>query len=214
MPGSPAGGRSSRGTRPIRSTRGDLGKGGIAGVLPLNGDEVYCYATANVPAGESAPDERAALVDRLIDWHEPLADLFASARPEAVVRSDVWHIDTPLPAYHKGRVAILGDAAHAMTPNLAQGAGQAIEDAVVLAHHAGGSMAYVTTAVQSYSAARVGRTAALVQRSAQLAEAVQNDSPVLAGIRDTAAGLIGKVAPWQLARYTRPVDDWRPPVAS
>ncbi|MFW5416496.1 FAD-dependent monooxygenase [Nocardiopsis sp. CNT-189] len=190
------------------------GKGGVAGVLPLSGDEVYCYATANVPAGESAPDERAALVERLADWHEPLADLFAAARPEAVVRSDAWHIDTPLPAYHKGRVAILGDAAHAMTPNLAQGAGQAIEDAVVLAHHAGGSMAYVTTAVQSYSAARVGRTTALVQRSAQLAEAVQNDSPVLAGLRDTAAGLVGKVAPWQLARYTRPVDDWRPPVAS
>ncbi|MDA2814961.1 FAD-dependent monooxygenase [Nocardiopsis sp. RSe5-2] len=187
------------------------GRGGTAGVLPLSGDEVYCYVTGNVPAGERAADERAEAVSRVEDWHEPLADLFAAARPEAVVRSDVWHVDTPLPAYHKGRVALVGDTAHAMTPNLAQGACQAIEDAVVLAHHASGSMAYVPTAVQSYTASRLPRTAALVQRSAQLAEAVQNDSPVLTGLRDTAAGLVGKVAPWQLARYTRPVDDWRPP---
>ncbi|GAB3480234.1 FAD-dependent monooxygenase [Nocardiopsis coralliicola] len=189
------------------------GQGGVAGVLPLSGDEVYCYATGNVPAGASLPDERTEVVGRLEDWHEPLADLFARALPERVVRNDVWHIDTPLPAYHKGRVALLGDAAHAMTPSLAQGACQAVEDAVVLAHHARGSMAYVPIAVQSYTAARLPRTAALVQRSAQLSEAVQNDSPVLTNIRDTAAQLVGKVAPWQLARYARPTGNWRPPVA-
>jgi 2-polyprenyl-6-methoxyphenol hydroxylase-like FAD-dependent oxidoreductase len=47
-----------------------------------------------------------------------------------------WIAD-PLPAYHRGPVALLGDAAHAMTPNLGQGACQAIEDAVVLAWVAG-----------------------------------------------------------------------------
>ncbi|MBV2362802.1 FAD-dependent monooxygenase [Streptomonospora nanhaiensis] len=187
------------------------GQGGIAGVLPLTGDEVYCYATANAPAGERAEDERGALLARLADWHAPLPALAAAARPEAVRRTDVWHVDTPLPAYHKGRVALVGDTAHAMTPNLGQGAAQALEDAVVLAHHISGSMAYVPTALQSYTDARLPRTSALVQRSAQLAEAVQSDSPLAARVRDTAAGALGLVAPRLLARYTRPADDWRPP---
>ncbi|MFD0800161.1 FAD-dependent monooxygenase, partial [Streptomonospora algeriensis] len=131
--------------------------------------------------------------------------------PESVMRTDVWHVDTPLPAYHKGRVALVGDTAHAMTPNLAQGACQALEDAVVLAHHISGSIAYVPRALQPYSDARLPRTAALVQRSAQLAEAVQSESPLAARLRDTAAAVVGATAPGLLARYTRPVDDWRPP---
>src|SRR6516164_1419061 len=43
----------------------------------------------------------------------------------------------PLPSFHSGRVALLGDAAHPMTPNLGQGACQALEDAVVLSRLAG-----------------------------------------------------------------------------
>ena len=54
-----------------------------------------------------------------------------------VLHDDVYWMAEPLPAYHRGRVAILGDAAHAMTPHLGQGACQAIEDAVVLASVAG-----------------------------------------------------------------------------
>ncbi|CAM4096303.1 FAD-dependent monooxygenase [Nocardiopsis rhodophaea] len=187
------------------------GQGGVAGVLPLNGDEVYCYVTGNVPAGGSAQDEKSELVRRMDDWHAPLAELFEAARPEAIVRMDVWHVDTPLPAFHRGRVALLGDAAHAMTPNLVQGAGQAIEDAVVLAHHIDGSVAYLPTALRSYTDARLPRTSALVQRSAQLAEAVQNESPLVTILRDTAAGVVGRLAPTLLARYTRPIDDWKPP---
>ncbi|MBB6173327.1 2-polyprenyl-6-methoxyphenol hydroxylase-like FAD-dependent oxidoreductase [Nocardiopsis mwathae] len=187
------------------------GQGGVAGVLPLNGDAVYCYATGNAPAGVGSQDEKAALVRRMDDWHAPMAELFAAARPEAIVRMDVWHVDTPLPAFHKGRVALLGDAAHAMTPNLGQGAGQAMEDAVMLAHHIDGSMAYVPTALRSYTDARLPRTSALVQRSAQLAEAVQNDSPLITTLRDTAAGVVGRFAPALLARYTSPIDDWWPP---
>jgi 2-polyprenyl-6-methoxyphenol hydroxylase-like FAD-dependent oxidoreductase len=50
-----------------------------------------------------------------------------------VLRHDIHELATPLPTYVRGRVALLGDAAHAMTPYLGQGACMAIEDAVVLA---------------------------------------------------------------------------------
>ncbi|GAA1772730.1 FAD-dependent monooxygenase [Streptomonospora arabica] len=187
------------------------GRGGVAGVLPLSGDAAFCYATGNVPAGGRSPDEHARLAERVEGWHDPLPRLAAAARPESVVRTDVWHVDTPLPAYHRGRVALVGDTAHAMTPNLGQGAAQALEDAVVLARHISGSVAYVPRALQSYSDARLGRTCALVQRSAQLAEAVQSESPLAARVRDTAAAVVGAAAPTLLARYTRPVGDWRSP---
>ncbi|GAA4914730.1 FAD-dependent monooxygenase [Streptomonospora salina] len=187
------------------------GRGGTAGILPLSGDRVFCYATGNAPAGGSSTDERAELAARVEGWHDPLPRLAGAASPESVVRSDVWHVDTPLPAFHKGRVALVGDTAHAMTPNLAQGGGQALEDAVVLAHHISGSVAYVPTALQPYSDTRLPRTTALVQRSAQLAEAVQSPSPLAARVRDTAAAAVGAAAPALLARYTRPVDDWQPP---
>lgn len=187
------------------------GRGGAAGILPLAGDQAFCYATGNAPAGGRSADERAELSARVAGWHDPLPRLAAAARPESVMRTDVWHVDTPLPAYHKGRVALVGDTAHAMTPNLAQGACQALEDAVVLAHHISGSAAYVPTALQPYTDARLPRTTALVQRSAQLAEAVQSASPLAARMRDTAAALVGATAPGLLARYTRPVDAWRSP---
>jgi 2-polyprenyl-6-methoxyphenol hydroxylase-like FAD-dependent oxidoreductase len=49
-----------------------------------------------------------------------------------ILRNDVYYLD-PLPAWSKGGVVLLGDAAHATTPGIGQGAAQAIEDAVVLA---------------------------------------------------------------------------------
>ncbi|SKA32920.1 2-polyprenyl-6-methoxyphenol hydroxylase [Marinactinospora thermotolerans DSM 45154] len=188
------------------------GRGGLVGVLPLPEGRLHCYATANAPAGENAGDEKAELLGRLAVRHDPLPALFAAAPSESVRRGDVWHIDTPPPAYHKGRVALLGDAAHAMTPNLGQGAGQAIEDAVVLAHHVNGSTAYLPTALHSYTEARMERTAQTVQRSAQLAEAVQSESPSAVRLRDVGAGLLGRLAPGTVTRFLDRLYDWRPPV--
>ncbi|GLU49717.1 FAD-dependent monooxygenase [Nocardiopsis ansamitocini] len=187
------------------------GCGVTAGVLPLPGGRVYCYVTANAPAGERAKDERAEIAGLLAEWHDPIPGLVAGVAPEAVLRTDVWHIATPLPAYHKGRVALLGDAAHAMTPNLGQGACQAIEDAVVLAHHINGSTAYVPTALRSYTDVRIGRTSLIAQRSAQIAETTQSESALLNRFRDTGASVMGRLPATLMSRYLRPVLDWQPP---
>ena len=65
-------------------------------------------------------------------WHEPIPALLDAADPGAVLRHDLYE-PPPLTTYTSGNVVLAGDAAHAMTPDLGQGACQALEDAVVLA---------------------------------------------------------------------------------
>lgn len=190
------------------------GRGTLFGMLPLPDGGLYCYATANAPAGQRAANEKAELVRLLSGWHDPIPRLLEQVSAESVLRTDVWHIDTPLPAYHRGRVALLGDAAHAMAPNLGQGACQAMEDAVVLAHQVSGSTAYVPTALASYTDARLRRTSLVAQRSARAAESVQSESALVAAVRDAGVSAVGRFAPGLAARYLGPVLDWKPPNGS
>lgn len=114
------------------------GAGRLWGTQPLKDGRIYAYAMAAAPAGSRAPDDEKAELLRLFgDWHHPVPEILAAVDPGQVLRHDVHHLPDPLPAFHRGRVALLGDAAHAMMPSLGQGGNQAIEDAVVLAHHAG-----------------------------------------------------------------------------
>jgi 2-polyprenyl-6-methoxyphenol hydroxylase-like FAD-dependent oxidoreductase len=110
------------------------GRGHRFGIVPLPGDRVYWYATSNAPAGRR--DEPGALKDALLRvfaaWHPPIAELITATPEEAILRTDILH-RRPVRRWGKGRITLLGDAAHPLTPNLGQGACLAIEDAVVLA---------------------------------------------------------------------------------
>ncbi|MGW3497799.1 FAD-dependent monooxygenase [Streptomyces sp. NPDC001020] len=180
------------------------GRGGLWGTHPLKDGRVYAYATAVTPAGRHAPDdERAELLRRFGDWHDPIPAVLAAARPEDVLRHDVHHIAAPLPAYHRGRVALLGDAAHAMPPTLGQGGNQAIEDAVVLAHH-GDDLA-------AYSAARLPRTTAIARQAVRTARLGMMRSPAGIAVRNASMAAIAKAGPALLLRSFADIFDWRPP---
>jgi hypothetical protein len=93
--------------------------GTVFGVMPLSDGRVYCYAAASAVPGTRAGAELARLFGT---WHEPIPALLAAARPQDVLRHDIAELAAPLPSLHRGRAALLGDAAHPMTPNLGQGA--------------------------------------------------------------------------------------------
>jgi 2-polyprenyl-6-methoxyphenol hydroxylase-like FAD-dependent oxidoreductase len=195
------------------------GRGAVFGVMPLADGRVYCYAAAPAPQGEHAPDdELAELARRFGDWHEPIPALLAAAVPGGVLRHDVAELARPLPAFNHGRVALLGDAAHPMTPNLGQGACQALEDAVVLARMVGGpagarasGWSSVESALVGYSAARVKRTQDVVRWSRRAGAMTTWTSPVAVALRDTFASVMGKLNPAAALRGLSGIYDWQPP---
>ncbi|WP_454356511.1 FAD-dependent monooxygenase [Streptomyces calvus] len=123
-----------------------------------------------------------------------------------MLRHDLYDLP-PLPSFVRGRVALLGDAAHAMTPNLGQGACQALEDAVTLAHCLD-TVPDTTAALRSYDRLRRPRTRAVARRSARLGTIGQLSWPPAVLLRDTAA----RLTPVRMTlRSMTPVLGWTPP---
>ena len=144
------------------------------GCMPMSADAVYWYATwreetansprRNVRLTATGTETRRWLRDDRADWHPCVAPLIEAAADIHVV--ETAQLVRPLPSLAVGRVALLGDAAHAMTPDLGQGACQAFEDAVTLAAVLG-DVTDVPAALARYDALRRPRTTALQRQCRQ-----------------------------------------------
>jgi zeaxanthin epoxidase len=93
--------------------------------VPAGGDDKYAKC-------EDWENYREMLLDRFSGWCPAVLERLECTRPEDVERRDVFDV-LPNPRWIDGRVALLGDSAHAVQPNLGQGGGQAIESAYALA---------------------------------------------------------------------------------
>ena len=111
-----------------------LGRGRGLLAMPLGGGRVYCSADVDTPAAtDPTQGDPASLLALFGGFAEPVPTLLAAgltqgAGPYFAPIEEVVHV----PWVHD-RVVLIGDAAHAMSPNMAQGAGMALEDALVLA---------------------------------------------------------------------------------
>jgi 2-polyprenyl-6-methoxyphenol hydroxylase-like FAD-dependent oxidoreductase len=191
------------------------GRGTVFGVMPLSGGRVYCYAAAPADPGARADDELAELVRLFGTWHEPIPELLAMTGSADVLRHDVAELAAPLPSFHSGRVALLGDAAHPMTPNLGQGACQGLEDAVVISRLAAGTEPEAVAGMLArYTATRLPRTTDVVRWSRRAATMTTWASPPAVGFRNTVILLTGKLAPGAALRGLVPIYDWQPPAAA
>ncbi|GAB2882668.1 FAD-dependent monooxygenase [Nocardioides pacificus] len=185
------------------------GRGERFGIVPVGGGRLYLYATARMPAGTRVEDEVAELRTRFGRWHEPIPQLLEALTGQAVLRHDVHDIGVPAILHRAGTpaVVLVGDSGHAMEPNLGQGAGMALEDAVELAHWLSVEPSR-EQALARYSHARVPRVLALARRSRQVGHVAQLQHPVLAGVRNAAVALTpARVALSAAAR----VAAWQPP---
>jgi 2-polyprenyl-6-methoxyphenol hydroxylase-like FAD-dependent oxidoreductase len=115
-----------------------------AGFIPLSGATMYMFLVTPDPKGVShRPEDFADIVRTRM---APFGSLPGEVRdglssPAGIVYSPISDVMLPLP-WFSGRIGVLGDAAHACAPHLTQGAGMALEDAMVLAESldAGGSL--------------------------------------------------------------------------
>jgi 2-polyprenyl-6-methoxyphenol hydroxylase-like FAD-dependent oxidoreductase len=146
---------------------------------------VFWYGTKNTPEGMAdAPGGRKAEAQECFrDWFSPIPELIEATPPDGILRNDI--VDRmPIRSWGKGRVTLLGDAAHPTTPNLGQGACQAIEDAVTLAHCLGqGDNA--PSLLRSYESRRIPRTTMITNQSLRVGIFGQFENPLACALRDT-----------------------------
>jgi 2-polyprenyl-6-methoxyphenol hydroxylase-like FAD-dependent oxidoreductase len=168
-----------------RLTPGETwGRGRRFGQWGMTGGRVYWYATETVPEGQGDPPEgrRQGLLRLFRGWHKPVEDLIAATDESAILRNDVYD-RPPLRRWSVGRTTLLGDAAHPMTPDMGQGACQAIEDAVVLADCLTRS-SEVAEALRAYESRRIPRTRRVVRESRQAGTIAQWSNPLACRVRE------------------------------
>jgi 2-polyprenyl-6-methoxyphenol hydroxylase-like FAD-dependent oxidoreductase len=159
------------------------GRGARFGIVPIGHAEVYWFAVADAPpGGQSGADLQDELLARFHGWHEPVRELIEATPNERILRSDIFD-RPPIRSWHQGRVVLLGDAAHPMTPNLGQGGCQAIEDAVVL-DACLAQEADLAAALSAYEAKRVERANAVVTGARRLGVVSQWSNPLACRARD------------------------------
>jgi 2-polyprenyl-6-methoxyphenol hydroxylase-like FAD-dependent oxidoreductase len=166
------------------------GRGGEFLAFPLTDGRIYWAGTANAPksARPGPGGHKQDVLDRFNAWEDLVNSIIRATAPEAILRTDIY--DRPaLGTWSVGRVTLLGDAAHPMTPSQGQGACQALEDAVALGRslQAGRD---VSDALKAYERARLRKANRVVTMSRQGSRSVQAESRLFCGLRNAGVRML------------------------
>jgi 2-polyprenyl-6-methoxyphenol hydroxylase-like FAD-dependent oxidoreductase len=172
----------------------------IASSLPQG--RIYWGATAHLPEGSNGAmrEARSFLVECFGGWHRPIPDLIEATPERDIVCTNVYD-RAPPERVTDGSVALVGDAAHPMTPDLGQGGCQALEDAVVLGacfeQHG-----EVAAAIAAYQAHRLRRVRRIVRDSHLIGQIFGARGALVTRPRDLLiSGTPEVLSRRQLARY-------------
>ena len=159
------------------------GKGQRFGLLDTGGGRFTWYATANLPAGQEddPAGRKAELLQRFGNWHAPVAQVIHHTPEMAILKNGAYDLPR-LRRWGRGRVTLLGDAAHPCTPNLGQGGCMALEDALTLAKCCETGRP-IEEALRQYESLRQGRTHRIQQRSRLLGRLGQWEDVALVSAR-------------------------------
>lgn len=142
-----------------------------AGLVPLGKGKMYMFLLSEEPEGFRLAVEGSALVmrQRMAGNAPQIVELADKVtQDECVVARPLETIFLEGP-WHKGRVVLIGDAVHASTPHLAQGAGMAIEDGLVLADELA-KAADPEAAFEAFRTRRFDRTRFIAMNSVRIGE--------------------------------------------
>ncbi len=191
---------------PARQWTTYVGEGKRVSLMPVAGNRFYFFFDVPLPKGLAQDREsaRADLQRYFSGWAAPVQKLIMQLDPATINRVEIHDID-PFEQLVRGRVALLGDAAHSTTPDIGQGGCAALEDAVVLAMALQTNSLGVEDALLRYQQKRALRVKDLVLKARRRCDvthgkemAVTHDwynelrsetgDRIMAGIRETVLG--------------------------
>ena len=143
-----------------------VGEGKRASLMPVADGKFYFFLDVPLPAGlDNNRDEYKKLLKQyFVDWCQPVQQLIERLDPQKTNRVEIHDIE-PFTQFYKGRVVILGDAAHSTTPDIGQGGCQAMEDAIYLARSLQINTLGLEDALRRYQNKRNERANELVLRA-------------------------------------------------
>ncbi len=151
-----------------------------ASMMPVAGDRFYFFFDVPLPKGTT--NDRAHYQTELQEyfqgWAKPVQLLIDRLDPENVARVEIHDVG-PIEKMVQGRVALLGDAAHATCPDLGQGGCQALEDGFVIANYLLSTNVSVADALMRYEKERKVRTTEIVNKARNRAEAIHGKDPAV-----------------------------------
>ncbi|KAL3834982.1 hypothetical protein ACJIZ3_009718 [Penstemon smallii] len=171
------------------------GRGVRAAYVPVSPTKVYWFVCFNKPSpGPKITDPsilRQKIMELIKGWSSELLNIINSTPDDTIIRTplvDRWLWPGITPPVSKGKVVLVGDAWHPMTPNLGQGACCALEDGVVLAQKLAQAMKFGTLTVEdafkSYGSERWPRIFPLSIRANLVGTLLQLDNPVVCSFRN------------------------------
>ena len=180
-----------------------LGRGQRIGLVPIAPGRIYIWTTFNSPRQPEpvlrSADAFRALFAQFTDRR--VVELFAQLRsPEEIITTEVEELSQE--RWVRGRAALLGDSVHAMTPNIGQGAGMAMEDAAVLAEELASGSA-VEKSLENYARRRQPRVDTIVRVSREVGTDGQLSGMIECWLRNRRALRAGRDKAKMLADLER-----------
>src|SRR5687768_113589 len=161
------------------------GPGRRFGIVPLSNNRLYWFACLNAKANDPqmVSFRNEELLHCFKDFHHPVAAIIKSTPAERIIWNDIIDLK-PLKKFAFGNILLMGDAAHATTPNMGQGACMAIEDAAVLMQCMEHNRS-VQAAFMQFEKKRLPRTTTIVKNSWTLGRIAQLENKFLIALRNS-----------------------------
>lgn len=156
------------------------GSGARMGIVPINQKEIYWFALTN--------DNNSHCFPKKFESFDPIvSELIRNTKSENIIYGQITELQN-LKKWYKNNICLIGDAAHAMTPNMGQGAGQSIEDAYVLAQLM--KEENTMNSFRKFQKIREKRVRNIVNTSRNIGSMAQLESTILRGIRNQLMRMI------------------------
>jgi 2-polyprenyl-6-methoxyphenol hydroxylase-like FAD-dependent oxidoreductase len=182
------------------------------GFLRVSGSELYWFGYFRHPEGASFGDELAAARERFAGWSPQIRAIVAATTADQLMRHDVYYLPGGLHTYIRGRVVMVGDAAHAALPTVGGGASTALEDGVCVGRLIGAPVrdgADLGAALAGFDQARRPRCRKIARLAVMTARI---GADLGGGRRQSVRNAMLRLAPPKiLVRAGTQVVDWTPP---